>query len=344
MGAGISTPLAVAVNRRFTAKMQDDPALSPQENGRRWYVFNTTFENESMTARSLCDAVASGHSFCPRHRHQKHKEVARDGSEHWTSYRHSLNWMPTSAFGIDIDHGGMTLLQLEQDPFFHQYGCLGYTTTNHSDAHPRIRAVFAVSEPVQKLDNYRLLKRAVAARYGADPCDGNAMHAYGGNATPTFFCTDILDNRLPLAVARAEVAALLEQRRRQAEERQRQAEARAGRYRCDDPDDWPNEDDVAEMLKHLPRKFDGDYMKWLKVLMAVHSEFPGDAGIDLVEAWSPGSEGEVAIKFRSFRGSDYGPSIGWLITLARSYGYTPRPQRERARKFLFDSVVRAALS
>lgn len=339
MGADVSAPLAVAVNRVFTVKMQDDPALSLADNLKRWYHFNTTFQNEFLNVRGLRDAVARGHSFAPRHRHQKHKIARPDGTEGWTSYRHHLNWMPTSVFGIDIDHGGMTLKQLEQDPFFHAHGCLGYTTTSHTEEYPRIRAVFALDTQIQKLDNYRLLKRAVAARYGADPCDRNPMHAYAGNGTPSFFYVDIPDNRLPLALARAEVQTLQEQLEREAQESARLAAERSAR-RCVDDGDWPNADDIAEMLKHLPPRFDGDYMKWLKVLMAVHSEFPDDTGIDLIEAWSPGTPGEVEMKFRSFHDSTYGPSIGWLITLAKAHGYVPRPARRR----LFGSFVRAALS
>lgn len=327
-----TAPLLVAVNRLHVCKMQDDPSLSERENLAAWRRFNTTFENESLDVDGLLAAVAAGHSFCPRHRHVSHKQES-GGRTHYTSYRHSLNWMPTSVFGIDIDHGGMTLAQLEMDDFFHRYGCLGYTTPSHTEAHPRVRAVFALESPVEQIDNYRFLKRSVAARYGADPCDANPMHAYAGNATPSFFSVHAPSNRLPISVARAEVLEFRQQREREAAERA----ARASRAASYGDDDWPNADDVAEMLRHMPKR--SDYMKWVKTLMAVYSEFPDETGIALIEGWAPGKEGEVAAKFRSFRQSDDTLSIGWLITAAKGNGYTPRPARERRRSHIFTSFM-----
>lgn len=79
---------------------------------------------------------------------------------------------------------------------------------------------------------------------------------------------------------------------------------------------------VAELLRAIPP--DCSYDEWLKILMAVHALFPGDQGIDLIEAWSPGYQGEVASKFRSFK--RHGVTISSLFYVARQYGWQP-PQR-----------------
>jgi len=79
------------------------------------------------------------------------------------------------------------------------------------------------------------------------------------------------------------------------------------------------EQDVADALSFLPPT--GDYHDyWLKILMSVHSEFPDETGVQLVESWSPGSNGEVAEKFKSFNGD--GVSIGTLFFLAKQHGWT----------------------
>jgi len=62
-----------------------------------------------------------------------------------------------------------------------------------------------------------------------------------------------------------------------------------------------------------------EYRDWLSVLMAVHSLYPDQLGIDLIESWSPGQEGEVAAKFASFH-SD-GVTLGTLDYLAREHGW-----------------------
>lgn len=81
------------------------------------------------------------------------------------------------------------------------------------------------------------------------------------------------------------------------------------------------EQDVADALAACPAI--GDYTEhWLKILMAVHSEFPNQTGVDLIESWSPGGSGEVAEKFKSFNGSGVG--IGTLFHIAKGNGWRKR--------------------
>jgi hypothetical protein len=85
--------------------------------------------------------------------------------------------------------------------------------------------------------------------------------------------------------------------------------------------------DVKRALEHLP--IHQSYYDWLRVLMAVHDAFPGNDGVSMIEAWSPGYKGEVARKFRSFeRTAKDGVGIGTLFHMAKDHGYTP-PQNKK---------------
>ncbi len=86
-------------------------------------------------------------------------------------------------------------------------------------------------------------------------------------------------------------------------------------------DDKPTLDELREALRHIPVQTDYED-GWLRVLMAVHSVFPDERGVQLIEQWSPGYSGEVAVKFASFeRTQSNGVSIGSLFWLAQQNGY-----------------------
>ena len=91
-----------------------------------------------------------------------------------------------------------------------------------------------------------------------------------------------------------------------------------------------DEAEIAKALSHIPAQ--GDYnADWLPILMAVHDALPDDRGVALVESWSPGYEGEVARKWRSFdRTARGGITIKTLFHRAMQFGYEP-PKRQAAR-------------
>lgn len=65
-----------------------------------------------------------------------------------------------------------------------------------------------------------------------------------------------------------------------------------------------------------------EYSEWCAMLMAVHSEYPNQTGVSLIEEWSPGYEGEVAKKFSSFKRQAGGKiSIGTLFSFAKKFGW-----------------------
>src|SRR5690606_26381098 len=83
------------------------------------------------------------------------------------------------------------------------------------------------------------------------------------------------------------------------------------------------EEEVIDALRRIPKEM--SYGDWLKVLMAIHSEFPNDRGIQIAEQWSSGYEGEVEQKWRSFgRGTEV--TIGSLFYLAKQNGWQSSKQ------------------
>lgn len=90
------------------------------------------------------------------------------------------------------------------------------------------------------------------------------------------------------------------------------------------------EAEVAKALAVIPKT--GDYnTDWLPMLLAVHDAFPDDRGIALIESWSPGYEGEVARKWRSFdRTARGGITIRTLFHRAMQFGYEPPRQMKQS--------------
>jgi len=88
-------------------------------------------------------------------------------------------------------------------------------------------------------------------------------------------------------------------------------------------------DQVEEMLSHCPAHFgDNSYQKWINVLMAVHSVYPGEDGVALCEKYMPGKSGEIARKFGGFNSEkDGGVTIATLANIAKEYGYQPHHER-----------------
>jgi hypothetical protein len=82
-----------------------------------------------------------------------------------------------------------------------------------------------------------------------------------------------------------------------------------------------NTEKIRHALTFIPAQL--DYDDWLKILMAVHSEYPDSTGIELIESWSPGFSGVVEQKFRSFNRGNV--TKGTMFYYSRQYGYTLTP-------------------
>jgi hypothetical protein len=79
------------------------------------------------------------------------------------------------------------------------------------------------------------------------------------------------------------------------------------------------------MLSYIPKK--QDYLDWMRILIAVHSVFPDETGIELVKSWSYYKPGEIENKWQSFGSTRV--TIGTLIAAAMERGYEPPWRRAR---------------
>ncbi len=76
-------------------------------------------------------------------------------------------------------------------------------------------------------------------------------------------------------------------------------------------------------MRHIP-PWGIEYQEWLSVLMAIHSEFPGNNGLAIAESWGQGVDNEITRKWKSFKssGNTAGTvTLGTLFELAKQNGW-----------------------
>lgn len=296
------TTFQIAVNRQYQRKLpQGDPC---------WWDFNNTFENVTLDAAGLAEQIRAGHAYTAPH---KHEHVKRP-DEPSTAYRHALNFLHAQHIGLDFDteDENSTFPALRRDPFIAQHAAFLHTTASHTPEKPRARAVFILDQPIMAAADYADAMAALLWKfkgYADRACKDAARLFFGAPGCDI----DMLGGTLPLAVVNgliAEFKAAMELER-----------ARSPHYTF--TPSTPELAELADMLRCIPAE--GDYHDdWLRVLMAVHSEYPGADGIALCEGWSPGYPGEIARKFRSFsrNGNAAGKvSIATLIWKAGLHGW-----------------------
>jgi len=81
----------------------------------------------------------------------------------------------------------------------------------------------------------------------------------------------------------------------------------------------------------------GGYDWWVRILMAIHSEFPGADGLAVADAWAAGKEGEVAAKWHGFKAGG-GITLGTLYDEAKRRGWRP-PWEERRNGIVASSCA-----
>ena len=94
--------------------------------------------------------------------------------------------------------------------------------------------------------------------------------------------------------------------------------------------DTPSLAQVEEWLSVLPNPV-GEYNEWIKILMAVHSAYPGQDGIVLCNRYigNPENPNEIEQKFKGFNGD--GTGLGTLVEYAKRHGWQA-PVRERQER------------
>jgi hypothetical protein len=264
-----------------------------------WPKFNGSFENHEIPALDIANAVYMGHPITTWHK------------DHW---RHSKNYQLGQHLGIDFDteDGRSSLPQLMKDPFIAKHAAFLYTTPSHTPDKPRARAIFLLDTPIHQAKNYVLAASALLWIFGtADrQCKDAVRFFYGGK--PGACEMEWLANELSLDLLKDLIRRYQETGARVRRQLQRRYEP------CN-----ADEREVVDALRHIDA-WGIAYDEWVAVLMAIHSEFPGENGIAIADAWADGKQGEVAQKWRSFdaQGNTTGRvGIGTLFQMAKEHGW-----------------------
>jgi hypothetical protein len=264
-----------------------------------WAEFNASFENVELPQVEIAARLYDGHPITTQHK------------DHW---RATKNYLRGQHIGMDFDTGDerSTISRLLKDPFIAKYASIIYTTPSHTPDAPRARVLFLLDQPIHQAQNYALSSAALLWLFGSADrqCKDPARFFYGGK--PGACEMEWLARELPLATLKDVIARY---RTIGQPKRHNAGECYAGRT--------PDEAKVIAALQHIDA-WGIDYDQWVRILMAIHSEFPGDDGLRMAESWAQGREGEVPQKWRSFQPHGNGTGrvgIGTLFAIAGERGW-----------------------
>lgn len=264
-----------------------------------WRQFNGSFVNVEKQQLAVASALYDGHPITTWH------------SSNW---RHSRNYLCGQHLGIDFDTEDKrsSIPLLLKDSFISKHAAVIYTTLSHTPDKPRARVIFLLDTPIMQARNYALAAAALLWIFGSADrqCKDAARFFYGGR--PGACEMEWLAHELPLSLVKDLIG-----RYQQTGLHQRKQVAK--QYSGQTVD----EERVLDALKHI-NAWGIDYDQWVSILMAIHSEFPGDNGLQIAESWADGKPGEVAQKWKSFH-SDGGTTgkvgIGTLFAISKDHGW-----------------------
>lgn len=131
-----------------------------------WFrPFNGRFNEQLLYMGELTHLIRMGYAIAP---------ICQ-------GYRKAENFVCAQHVALDFDNGRYTLNELTKHPLIQSYGAFVHTTASHTEAHPKLRAVFILDRPIHNPDKYALLVRSIMWRFGdADPtCKDPVRFFYG---------------------------------------------------------------------------------------------------------------------------------------------------------------------
>ena len=288
MNDGQNLPVEVFINKSAVGKIPRDAPRNA------WTKFHANWNHEAMTARELAVNVWRGHAFAPVHNGRKVKEQFV-GAWHL-------------ALDFDCADDRASFEELRKDSLIDICSSFLYYTPSSKPPAYKSRVVFIFDSPVMSLEKYEEILDTFAWWYpdsDQSTTDGSRFF-YGSKGA------EVYGNWSILPIKSAEY--MIEQYRAEVPKAVKQTTV----YKPKADDDKK----VAEALRFIPTRM--DYHDWLKVVMAVHSAFPNGNGVRLLESWSPGYDGEIEDKFKSFeRTSTSGVTIKTLFKMAIDNGWKP---------------------
>lgn len=267
-----------------------------------WHDFNGSFVNKELPQLQIAAALYDGHPITTWHKN---------------NWRHSKNYICGQHIGIDFDTEDQrsTIPTLLKEHFIKHYSSLLYTTLSHTPAAPRARVIFLLDAPIMQPQNYALATVALLWLFGAADrqCKDPARYFYGGR--PGACEMEWPANELPLEVLKDIIKKYQETGLRA---RRKVNEKYVGQT--------PDEGRVIDALKAID-PWTIEYDQWVALLMAIHSAYPNDTGLSIAESWAQGAQGEIPLKWKSFKttGNVLGTvTIGTLFAIARDHGWIAR--------------------
>lgn len=303
--------IQVAINPHFTGKIGEDHPSKRK--------FLNSFENLILPdAKALAREIYKDHSYTAQYAHIPRIRPGKDGSPYTTTYKVTENFIGSNTLSVDLDNETQecSIAYLLTNPFVVSYSSFLYATASSRPDAPRTRIVFEVDQFIDSAETYRLCLTALIRQFGSDESCKDVLKVYAGSPRCQ---VAFVERVLPMSVLDALVAqeqarlqAALERRRRSSVEQEVL-------------DDNVSRERVLDALRAIPASKEFlSYADWCKLVAAVHSQWPGDDGINMVLAWSPETPvQEVEEMFKSF-GNHAGreAQIGTIIYFAKKFGWT----------------------
>lgn len=296
----------IAINRMAFVEKPDNP---------NWEQLNTSFENVEVGLMDLCNAIYTGHPFCP-----------------WMNGRRAAdNFALAQHIGIDMDTGDerSDILTLERHPFVNAYAAVMYETPSHTFQAPRSRILFLLDEPITTAHGYKAAIQVVHNLFaGADPACVDAVRFFYGNGKlhrsgrhAGIWINDNADTVLPLAELRR-LARIRAENARQDDQRQRSTwMQRAPTAKVTNADGQMTLNELRDSLSRVDAYSMG-YDTWMKLVAAIRHIY-GDAAFGVVKAWSdkPGEKPFSESKWNSFARSHPNPAgYGTIVQIIKEFG------------------------
>jgi len=189
-------PFEVAINRKYQDKVKPG-------DGRFW-DFNMTFQNETITLPHFVNAIVQGHAWTAPHHHERHHRPRRDNPDYQTSYRVKANVIGSQLLALDSDTEDerSSFAGLLADTFISRYAAVIHASASSTWSRPRSRVIFTLDD-VLSPDEYELALQALLFRYPF--CDQSVKHAAAVffGARGCAYC--LLRQVLPVSVLRDEI-------------------------------------------------------------------------------------------------------------------------------------------
>lgn len=284
---------AVAINQMaLPAKLE--------KKDRRWYEYNSSFQNCTVTPQELAEQIRSGHAYT---------------SWHDPHYRTSTNWCKSQFIAVDLDTEDhrSSFDTILKKPLVVAYGTLLHSTASHQPQAPRSRIIFFLDRAIESPEGYTAACTFLSKCLGGDEACTDPSRGFFG--AMDCMCEEI-GSFLPLDVMRKMYRTF--------------HDTIPSKRKAPMPVSLMTDDEkfvrISESLGFIP-KWGISYNEWVTVLAAIKNEL-GESGFALALSWGSEEEGDVAAVWKHIRRNGGKMArIGTIVRLAGLHGYDTRSRQ-----------------